>query len=555
MTLDTVAMRAGGYLPEEGKDRQFAEHFRRIKRPLIDKALSGDLAAGDPRVIMVTSALPGDGKTFTSINLALSMALERDISVLLIDCDVAKRHVSDIVGLKDEDGLLDALVDESIDIESLVVQTNVRGLSILPAGRRSEATAELLSSNRMRQIVASLLRAQSAPHLAVGFAAAVDHQRRPHPGEDCRPGRAGGARRVYARGMRCRMPLDCSIRNRRAASFSIRSRLPAARATTATGHMGRTAPTEPTRPTGWRLMSLRSSTRPPPIALVLTLALASAAEADTLSYGVDAGVAQTDNVTLVSNNKVSQTIAVADADFDVKHQSRLLDVDAKGNFSYLDYLQNAYGSQLIGRFDGIAHFAIIPERVIWMLQDDFGQAALDPFAPTTPANLENVNYLSTGPDVNFRLSGTSFLNLSARYARSTYATSPYNSNRWFGSLAWGLQLSSRSSVSLNADTERVQFENTRGQQRLRPHQWFRALLDSRSPHRAVGGSWRDPNHPEWLVNFRRSCQSRIVTQDFRRRQADVHGGTPTHRREYQLQQFAERCHRHGGNRTGGAELQ
>jgi Surface lipoprotein assembly modifier len=207
-------------------------------------------------------------------------------------------------------------------------------------------------------------------------------------------------------------------------------------------------------------MSLRSSTRPPPIALVLTLALASAAEAETLSYGVDAGVAQTDNVTLAPSNKVSQTIAIADADFDVKKQSRLLDVDAKGDFSYLDYLQNAYGSQLIGRFDGIAHFAIIPERFIWMLQDDFGQAALDPFTPATPTNLENVNYLSTGPDVNFRLGGTSFINLSARYARSTYATSPYNSNRWFGSLAWGLQLSSRSSVSLNADTERVQFENT-----------------------------------------------------------------------------------------------
>ncbi len=207
-------------------------------------------------------------------------------------------------------------------------------------------------------------------------------------------------------------------------------------------------------------MSLRSGTRRTPIAIALFLALGSAAKAETLSYGVDAGVAETDNVTLASSNKVSQTIAVADVDFDVKKQSRLLDLDAKGDFSYLDYLQNAYGSQLIGRFDGLAHFAIIPERLIWVLQDDFGQAALDPFTPTTPTNLENVNYLSTGPDVNFRLGGTSFLNLGARYARTTYATSPYNSNRWFGNLAWGLELSSRSSVSLNADTERVQFENT-----------------------------------------------------------------------------------------------
>jgi len=156
MVLDTLAMRTRGYLPEEGKDRQFADHFRRIKRPLVDKALSGDTTAGDPRVIMITSALPGDGKTFTSINLALSMALERDISALLVDCDVAKRHVSDIVGLKEEAGLLDALVDESMDVESLVVQTNLRGLSVLPAGKRVEATAELLSSNRMRQIIAHL---------------------------------------------------------------------------------------------------------------------------------------------------------------------------------------------------------------------------------------------------------------------------------------------------------------------------------------------------------------------------------------------------------------
>jgi exopolysaccharide/PEP-CTERM locus tyrosine autokinase len=157
MTLKMEVLRARGYLPEASEDQRFANHYRRIKRPLIEKATSGVTAVGEPRVIMVTSALPGDGKTFTSINLALSMALERDISVLLVDCDVARRHVSEIVGLKEESGLVDALVDESVDIESLVVQTNLEGLSILPAGRRVEATTtELLSSNRMRQIVANL---------------------------------------------------------------------------------------------------------------------------------------------------------------------------------------------------------------------------------------------------------------------------------------------------------------------------------------------------------------------------------------------------------------
>jgi protein-tyrosine kinase len=156
MTIDTNELRARGYLPEAGQDRQFAEQYRRIKRPLIDKALSGTTTLGEPRVIMITSALPGDGKTFTSINLAMSLALERDVSVLMVDCDVAKRHVSEIVGVKEKPGLLDALVNESVDIESLVVPTNLHGLAILPAGTHVEGTAELVSSNRMRQIISNL---------------------------------------------------------------------------------------------------------------------------------------------------------------------------------------------------------------------------------------------------------------------------------------------------------------------------------------------------------------------------------------------------------------
>jgi protein-tyrosine kinase len=156
ITVNLGALRAAGYLPEESKDRLFADHYSRIKRPLVDRALSQAGAIGEPRVIMITSSLPGDGKTFTSINLALSMALELDVSVMLVDCDVAKRHVSKIFGLKEETGLLDALADESMDAESLVVGTNLRGLSILPAGRAAEASGEMLSSNRMRQIVTSL---------------------------------------------------------------------------------------------------------------------------------------------------------------------------------------------------------------------------------------------------------------------------------------------------------------------------------------------------------------------------------------------------------------
>jgi hypothetical protein len=198
-----------------------------------------------------------------------------------------------------------------------------------------------------------------------------------------------------------------------------------------------------------------------PFVAASTLALAaSPPAAQTLTYGVDVGVAETDNVNLAPSDKVSQTMAVADVDFALKEQTRLIEAAAKGNFQYLDYLQGAFGNQLVGRFDGDLHVALIPERLTWVVQDDFGQSALDPFTPTTPNNLENVNYFSTGPDLALRLGPTGFFNASARYARTSYQTSPFNSNRLQGSLGLGWLLSARSTVSVNADTERVLFANT-----------------------------------------------------------------------------------------------
>jgi hypothetical protein len=188
--------------------------------------------------------------------------------------------------------------------------------------------------------------------------------------------------------------------------------------------------------------------------------LFTTAQAETLTYGVDAGVGETDNVTLAHQDKISQTIAVTDFDFDYLQKSQRLDAEAKGNFSYLDYLQNAYGSQLLGRLDGTANLALIPQRLTWSLQEDFGEAAIDPFTPTTPTNLENINYVATGPDLHLKLGGLSFVDASARVAESHYETSPLSSMRGMGSLAWGLQLSALSSVSVNVDSERVLFENT-----------------------------------------------------------------------------------------------
>lgn len=154
IAIDLRDLRASGYLPEEGLERRFSDHYREIKRPLIENALGG---GSEMRLIVVTSALPGDGKTFTSISLALSMAHERDASVLLVDADLPRANVSRVFGLRNERGMTDALLDETLDVESLLIGTDVPGLDILPAGKYVENATELLASARMAQIAARMV--------------------------------------------------------------------------------------------------------------------------------------------------------------------------------------------------------------------------------------------------------------------------------------------------------------------------------------------------------------------------------------------------------------
>src|SRR6202000_3182440 len=182
--------------------------------------------------------------------------------------------------------------------------------------------------------------------------------------------------------------------------------------------------------------------------------------AHSFDYGADVGIGESDNVNLSDTNKVSQTIAITDLDLDVKEQSRRFGVDAKGNFSYLDYLQGAYSNQLIGRFDGRADVALIPDHVTWVLTDSFGQAQIDPFTVVVPINLENINYVSTGPDAAFRFGPTFFLDLSARYAKTSYQANPFDSSSALGSVALGRTLSAHSSISINGSFDRMTFNNT-----------------------------------------------------------------------------------------------
>lgn len=161
VTLNHKLLADEGINPQGKEATRVSEDFRLIKRPLLsavfrDLESSGDEALRHPNLVMVTSAVSGEGKTFTSLNLAMSIALERDRTVVLVDADVAKPHVSRLLGLAERRGLLDLLRDETLDVSDVLLQTDMASLKVIPAGKRDDLATELLASQRMLSIAKEL---------------------------------------------------------------------------------------------------------------------------------------------------------------------------------------------------------------------------------------------------------------------------------------------------------------------------------------------------------------------------------------------------------------
>lgn len=157
VVVDESALQRAGYLASAEQERFLADQYRLIKRPLLDNALGRTAhIADDANLIMVTSPLPGDGKTFNCINLALSIAMERDTSVVLVDADVAKQHITRLFGVDERRGLIDVLKHHDVEISDVLIPTSVKGLSIIPAGSHDDQATELLASKRMSRMVHDL---------------------------------------------------------------------------------------------------------------------------------------------------------------------------------------------------------------------------------------------------------------------------------------------------------------------------------------------------------------------------------------------------------------
>ena len=151
--IDFAALDRAGVVTPLSPRTTTADQFRVIKRPLIGNAMGrGAAPIKHGNLIMVTSALPGEGKTFTSINLAMSIAAELDNTVMLVDADVARPSVLRMLGLPPGPGLLDVLEGET-EMATALLRTNIEKLSVLPSGTPHSKATELLASDAMRDLL------------------------------------------------------------------------------------------------------------------------------------------------------------------------------------------------------------------------------------------------------------------------------------------------------------------------------------------------------------------------------------------------------------------
>ncbi len=151
--LEIMALQIQGVLTADSQRTRHAEEMRMIKRPILQNAFGKKHKPSEySNLLMVTSAIAGEGKTFTSLNLALSIAAEMDRTVLIVDADLAKPGMSRLLKVSDKPGLTNYLRDEQKDIGKLLLRTDIPKLTVLPAGPRHAHSTELLASNHMKQL-------------------------------------------------------------------------------------------------------------------------------------------------------------------------------------------------------------------------------------------------------------------------------------------------------------------------------------------------------------------------------------------------------------------
>jgi hypothetical protein len=184
-----------------------------------------------------------------------------------------------------------------------------------------------------------------------------------------------------------------------------------------------------------------------------------AQEVQEFDWSVDLGVEHTDNATRSASDEVSDVVGTAGLSLTWDVERPRLDADVDADLRYLDYFDNTFDSEVAGGLAGSLSYFFIPERFLWLIEDNFGQIATVRTLADTPANRQNFNYLTTGPQIFIPLSGRFLLELSGLWSDTYIEEGDEDSEELFGSLALVRRLSDTSNLSLHGSVSETQFDD------------------------------------------------------------------------------------------------
>ena len=176
---------------------------------------------------------------------------------------------------------------------------------------------------------------------------------------------------------------------------------------------------------------------------------------------VHTGLTYTDNVLQTTADKRSEGLASVGFDLDYTHAGSHFYFDSRGAVNWVDFLENTYNSVASGALNAKAQLGNSHDWLQWAAWETFGQLDTDPLAAPTPVNIENVNYFTTGPILNFGLGQTNRLSVRALYSNSYYEKSPYDSHSYDLGASLSHELSTSSNVALDVDSRRTEFQDPR----------------------------------------------------------------------------------------------
>jgi hypothetical protein len=197
----------------------------------------------------------------------------------------------------------------------------------------------------------------------------------------------------------------------------------------------------------------------PVVLLMMTGLYAASSNAADVNAVFSLGAAYTDNIDRLDSGGRDETIAQGGMSLAIAETSRRIDADVRSSLTYYDYIDDTYESDLVGAVDALIDLNVVEGRVQWLTQETFGRTLFDPFQPARPENLENLNYLTTGPTIVLFQGVRNDSGVDLRYSWVNYETRPFD-NETANARFWiGRDIRRDHRLSINFELAETEFDN------------------------------------------------------------------------------------------------